>query len=251
MRGSYPENHTKFILSPLVKIIIDVTSASAGIGDGIETYPTFDYLMQSVFLKMTGAQEQKMKCICWELATNDFEYRYDRYTNPRKSLGECSNYDDKKAIYKDIVNQIKKQNECSFSEIPIDRVTILNTTTSSINDVFFNTNLVTWAQKKFNEYTAIWNSIDERFFAKDDGNLFTDVQNSYTLKKIYENHLYKSRNKIAHNTHSYQQNLPTLKTLFDENYKYENYFVYFAILVLIDNIFIHLYKEYLKVIEDI
>ncbi|TNE74930.1 hypothetical protein EP331_00480, partial [bacterium] len=60
----------------------------------------------------------------------------------------------------------------------------------------------------------------------------------------------KHRNRVAHNTHSYQQNLPTLKTLVNENYIYENYFLWFAILVLIDNIFIELYKKYLTVIED-
>ena len=84
----------------------------------------------------------------------------------------------------------------------------------------------------------------------DENNLFPNIQGNYTLKNIYENHLYKNRNRIAHNTKSYQQNLPTLKTLMDKNYKYENYFLYFAVLILIDNIFIHLYKNYLTIIED-
>ena len=35
--------------------------------------------MQSIFMKMTGAQEQKMKCICWEIATIDFDLRRDIY----------------------------------------------------------------------------------------------------------------------------------------------------------------------------
>ncbi len=87
-------NHNKFILSPVSNILKDVVSASSGIGDGIETYPLCDYVMQSVFLKMTGAQEQKMKCIVWELATNDYDYRYERFT--KSPLGECSNYTEKK-----------------------------------------------------------------------------------------------------------------------------------------------------------
>src|SRR5688572_16987320 len=87
-------NHTEFILSPTTDILRDVVSASAGIGHGIETYPLCDYVMQSAFLKMTGFQEQKMKCICWELATNDYEYRYEFTKNP---LGECSSYKEKQA----------------------------------------------------------------------------------------------------------------------------------------------------------
>ena len=56
-------NHTEFILSPITKILDDVVSASSGIGSGIETFSLCDYVMQSVFMKMTGFQEQKMKCI--------------------------------------------------------------------------------------------------------------------------------------------------------------------------------------------
>ena len=98
-------NHNSFILTPITKILEEAISATAGIGDGIETYVLYDYVMQSVFLKMTGAQEQKMKCICWELATNDYGYRYDRYT--KNPLGECSKYSEKFQVYKDLIQQIK------------------------------------------------------------------------------------------------------------------------------------------------
>jgi len=30
---------------------------------------------------MTGFQEQKLKCIVWELATDDYEYRYHKLTD--------------------------------------------------------------------------------------------------------------------------------------------------------------------------
>ena len=48
-------------------------------------------------MKMTGAQEQKMKCICWELTTVDFEIRYDLYNN--WNLGECSALSAKNKIF--------------------------------------------------------------------------------------------------------------------------------------------------------
>jgi uncharacterized membrane-anchored protein len=51
------------------------------------------------------AQEQKMKCIGWELATYDYEYRY-KFT--QKPLGECSSYDEKEKIFNDIIYQIVK-----------------------------------------------------------------------------------------------------------------------------------------------
>lgn len=66
--------HKDFILSPIINILQEVASANYGIANGIETYPLSEHVMQSVFLRMTGFQEQKMKSICWELATNDYEY---------------------------------------------------------------------------------------------------------------------------------------------------------------------------------
>ena len=75
-------------------------------------------------------------------------------------------------------------------------------------------------------------------------NLFENVlQDKYAL-------LYKHRNRCAHNTLSYQENLPTLKELFSKDYIHENYPMRFSLLILIDKIFIELYGIYLRTIEE-
>ena len=84
--------HKKFILTPITNILQQAIVATKNIGNGIETFPLADYVLQSVFIKMTGAQEQKMKCLMWEMAHNDFEFRYDFL---KESHGEYSNYHDK------------------------------------------------------------------------------------------------------------------------------------------------------------
>jgi hypothetical protein len=76
------------------------------------------------------------------------------------------------------------------------------------------------------------------------------VNGETALAEIYTEHLYKHRNRIAHNTLSYQHNLPTFNTLRQENYVYDNYFTFFATLVLIDNIFTSSYKLYLAARES-
>lgn len=240
-------NHTEFILSPIADILSDVLNSSAGIGDGIETFPLCDYVMQSVFLKMTGFQEQKMKSVCWGLASNDYEYRYEFTKTP---LGECSNYRDKQIIYKDLIKQIKKRSPIFNVQTDLDKTKILADTALQIKDKFGGTNLSIWAQKSFNEYESIWSQIQLIHFANDEGNLFTSPTTGISLKKIYEDHLYRHRNRIAHNTQSYQQNLPTLKTLINDDYRYENYFIHFSLLVLIDSIFIELFRKYLLVHEE-
>ena len=240
-------NHNEFILSPITEILADVVTASAGIGSGIETYPLCDYVMQSVFLKMTGFQEQKMKCVCWELASRDYEYRYEFTKSP---LGECSSYSEKQQIYKELIEQIKKLEPTFDVSKHIDRDKILSSTISEVTIIFESTNLSVWAQKNFNEYGNILGEIERKHFATDGNSLFTEIKIGTSLKAIYKDHLYKHRNRVAHNTQSYQQNLPTLNTLVKEGYKFENYFVWFAILVLIDKVFIELYKKYLEAFES-
>lgn len=239
--------HNEFILSPITKVLEDAITASSAIGSGIETYPLCDYIMQSIFLKMTGFQEQKMKCISWELASNDYEYRYEFTKNP---LGECSSYKEKQLVYKNLTRLIKKYNRAFSPQIHINRESILIDSIAEVKTIFSNTNLSIWAQKSYNECMEICNEIKVTHFINDNNTLFAETPNSVTLKQMYENHLYVNRNRCAHNTHSYQQNLPTLKKLSDDNYMYDNYFVWFVILVLIDKIFSILYHEYLERLKE-
>lgn len=69
------------------------------------------------------------------------------------------------------------------------------------------------------------------------------------LESQYEE-LYRNRNRLAHNALSYQENLPSLKSLQKEDDTSRNYFIWFFILVLIDRIFMELFKLYLKELEE-
>ena len=241
------KNHNKFILTPIFSVLRDAVLASSGVGSGIETFPLCDYVTQSVFLKMTGFQEQKMKSVCWELASYDYEYRYDRYTKDR--LGECSTYNEKNKIYQDLIKQIKRHSVVAFEISSLDKSKILSEVGTEINEIFSNSNFEIWAQRTFTEYKAIWSSISTNSYSNDEKNMFSD-SGTYSLKKMYDNHLYRHRNRVAHNTLSYQQNLPTLQTLVEENYKYENYFLFFSILGLIDKLSIELYSKYLHTVTN-
>lgn len=96
--------HSKFILTPLLDILRDGAVACSTLEDGVESFPLGEYYLQSLFLRMTGAQEQKMKCICWEMATNDYKYRYNYLKNQHS---EYSSYSEKNGVYVDMVNAIK------------------------------------------------------------------------------------------------------------------------------------------------
>lgn len=256
--------HTNFILRPLSATLDDAALAIRHFV-GMQRVPLLEYFMQSVFLRMTGAQEQKMKCICWELATEDYEYRYKRY-NSKWNLGECSNYDSKKDIYSDLLEQINKRDTSYIGLIPKDKRTVIEQTTKAINDFYTEAGLRMGMQHDFQAYNEIMlalrndkicntNNKEYTLFSKDELNYtFYDPTNrktqTYTeisLVDMYEL-MYKHRNRCAHNTLSYQENPLPFKQMANSTNKYENYFLRFAILVLIDNIFIENYKKYLEVI---
>lgn len=98
-------DHSQFILSPLSAIIEDTNRACNCLGNGIEIHPMASYIMQTTFLRMTGASEQKLKCICWEIATFDYEFRYEMFQNP---LGECSSFRDKNAVFSNVCKSLKR-----------------------------------------------------------------------------------------------------------------------------------------------
>ena len=248
-------NHNSFILTSITKILEEAISATSGIGDGIETYALYDYVMQSVFLKMTGAQEQKMKCICWELATNDYEFRKDFLIgNDKLSVKGMSHYDDKQKVYIELIKQIEKNNPKMNIEEILDKKKIRKDIRYYLKKIFENTNFAIWGRKGYDQIFSFFEkSVTVKHFG-DDNNLFTKFSKKENediaecLQERYEQ-LYHHRNRCAHNTLSYQQNLPTLDTLRKEEYVYENYFIYFSILILIDEIMMKLYQKYLEVID--
>ena len=224
--------HTDFILTPITTILEEAVAATSSIGDGIETYPLCDYILQAVFLKMTGFQEQKMKCIAWELGTNDFEFRY--WWLEKANLGTYSAYDHKNNIYKEFYQVLKRIN-IDFSINDINKQVLLENTTQKINEIFKDSNLISWVCADFSYFVSDdWTDTDQ--FLKDENDMFVSMpkennrpkkperkkrdseqgyedklreyNRKYTnyikniehnLKCKYEN-MFNQRNRLAHNT---------------------------------------------------
>lgn len=242
--------HRKFIETPVSDILKEAVSAVNSISNGIETYPLYDYIIQSVFIKMTGAQEQKLKCIAWELATNDFDFRIEFLKSFSKA--GFSKYDEKNNLFRQIITQIKMTESDFIIANKLHKTKIWED--SKINSIFDESNFPIWSSRDYINYKNIFSEISTEMFAtenEDNNNpqyfLFSEKS---ILLYIYKNHLYPNRNRIAHNTKSFQQNLPALEQLKSDDYQYENYFLWFSILILIDEIFMELYKVYLETLEQ-
>lgn len=136
--------HSDFILAPVSDILCDTSTITHSMSWGIEMYPLWDNIMQSIFMKMTGAQEQKMKCICWEIATIDFDLRRDIYF-PWK-LNECSQIADKIKVLNFLRKAIVKLKK-DFDFSTIDTNEIWNSTKDVLDEFHANTNSMGFCER--------------------------------------------------------------------------------------------------------
>lgn len=247
--------HSNFIYTPLSDILEDAANATQCIGQSIDVFPLCDYIMQSIFMKMTGAQEQKMKCICWELATVDFEIRYDLYNN--WTLGECSTLSAKNKTLAILLKAISKIKDDFDPNVAIDKNIILQATKDTLMKFHRNSNINSFSSRDYQEFIKIFDTIEDKcIYQILDKNqlLFSKCDNcsnhkTCTKQKMLDNmysHMYAHRNRCAHNLMSYQQNLPSLKSLSSDDYIYENYYIRFALLIIIDLIITELYRIFEK-----
>lgn len=246
-------NHIPFILRPESEIAKEAIWSLNATNGGIEIYPISGYLLHSLFLKLTGAQEQKLKCICWEMACRDFEYRYERFERNRYS--ECSDYKDKNMVYNDLIDAIKKQDQ-TFVISDAIKDDILQTWRTSTQTLFDKSQLGNNFRKQYNEYKTFEASVN-RNWIMDGKQLFKNGDNIAAAEKtatcgkalfeLFNNYVYKERNRCAHNTRSYQHNLPSLNAMMADDYKLQNYFLFMSIMLLLDTIYIKLFKIYLQI----
>ncbi len=253
------DEHLTFIRTSLAKIMRDVAASASLLGDGMEFYAVQGNILQSLFLQMTGAQEQKMKCICWELATNDLKYRYERYYKGW-SLSECSSFKSKNIVFKDLMKAIRKYSS-SFVLYADDAAkdTLRDGVLQTVKDVFVGTNIHRLYYKKFNEFCATFGSLRASNIYPDKYQLIKtgdkeaplNVNSDNELYAVYHL-LYTHRNSCAHNASSYQLNIPVFQDLNNIVYqKYNNIFLFFATLLLIDEMFRKAFARYEELIINI
>ena len=253
--------HQKFIHSSVAELLLESASLMSTISEGIMLLKTLDYIMQTVFMKMTGYLEQKLKCICWEIASESFEYRYAVYQKER--ITGFSTYKDKKAVLNDLLKEIKKvAREYKIAE---DKKGGVITETKKILSEFIRSadlQKVFPAQiEKMNEFLAALGPT-HLLPNSSSGDLKTieifsgQIKNAekvvdrdrpkdkINLQLAYEELVYRHRNRCAHNTLCYQRNNPPIELISRSDYCYYNYFVRFAILLLMDKIFVCVYRAW-------
>lgn len=244
-------SHRKFIKEPLINLLKTVSSSASTVGSGIEVSAINDYVLHSMFLQMTGSQEQKMKCIVWDIANRDLQYRYERYN--KWELGECSAIKEKSIVYGDIIDHILSLNPAYkiFANV-VKKKDFLEKILSDVDSVLSKSNFVQTHHAQYVEYKTIWHNLDgsnidgggQLIITAKNNARNSDLQKQEQIFGIYRL-LYLHRNRCAHNVMSYQDNLPPLWELRDSYLqKHYNIFLFITILVMIDEMIIKAYNEY-------
>lgn len=228
---------TDFISTSVFEILQEGVAAAECIQqEGVDTYPILGYLLQSVFLRMTGYEEQKLRNICWEVATMDLDYRYQMIQG-RVSYGEYSSLEDKKKVY-DLLREKTRAFGADFA-LDTKKVVMLDEVKTEMETVMKDSLISNSFPADYHQYGVFVKSCKKEHFASG-GQLLGG-----TLEKVYEA-LYKQRNRCAHNTLSYQQDTITFIEMRDSQMINSNYFSYFAILLILDKIFTEVFHIYLE-----
>lgn len=248
-------SHIPFILKPESDLVKEAMWSLNATNGGIEAYPICGYILHSLFLKLTGAQEQKLKCICWEMACRDYDYRYERFERNRYS--ECSDYTDKCLVYNDLLDEIRKRDETFVVESAL-KSQILTDWRTTTRQLFDGSLLVRNFKGNYDEYVAMTAGVNEKWIMNDTQLLSkqnnlpvaeTQATCGLALNEIFVKCVYRERNRCAHNTRSYQHNLPSLKAMKADDYKLQNYFLYMSVMLLLDTIYVKLFEIYLEKVK--
>ena len=134
------------------------------------------------------------------------------------------------------------------SEFFDDKQKLISDSKVLLYNILSNSCIEAWVERgiHLSRTTSPHDYITANQLKLDEKNLFES-----SLSESYTSIVYRHRNRCAHNLKSYQNNLPTLKTLEKSTYVFENYFYRYLLLIILDTIFVKLYEEYTRLLESI
>lgn len=240
---SFQTKHKWFIETSIITEMEAAVHAVSTLPAGMDSYPLCDYLIQSLMLRLTGFQEQKLRCICWDIATFNYNYRH-RLLNNEDKLGEYSNITAKSAIYTTLVRLIAELDEEKSHTVDfyINKKEIVVSCKGEVIELFDKSLFSQWL---YRDYCSI--KSDNCLFKPEH---FANKGLLESCLRVVYDELYQQRNRLAHNAYSYQENLPSLRTLCNQDSQHHNYFTWFVLLNLIDKIFTDLYFVYFKFLSN-
>ena len=226
--------HKEFILTPLSSLIEQTLRPLDLYKGQMCNYIMKEYVLQTLFMKLTGCMEQKAKCILWDIATHDFEYR-GNFLRDNSRQGEYSTYKSKNYVYKVLVEHVGKIDDPRKGEL-------LTQLGYFKDNILEESILKVWLPREWRELENNNISNEEICIEEKKGKkgeiilkLFNDTQED-TYNKLYTH-----RNRCAHNVLSYQGNVMNPQKI--KEVGGASYVTWFTLLVLMDMIYMELYEK--------
>lgn len=231
---------TDFIITPIEEVFCQGIAVANGLkSSGIEAYPALDYILSSLLLRMTGFSEQKLRSIHWMVATQNLDIRYEMIKGDQAKYGQYSAWDKKKEFYNFMTDEYQKIKGKPISWTDVEKESIVDYTKnifeSTLQDSVFQLSYCSDVNNAI-AFVKTWTKED----VLSRGLLDQKITGLYPS-------LYKCRNRSAHNTLSYQRDFLSFQDFKSPSKTQSNYFVYFAILILLDTIFIKTYSKLAEV----
>jgi hypothetical protein len=260
------KQRAKFILTPILNIIKDAVRAAACIPHGVVNYPLKEYFMQSTFLKVAGAFEQKLVYMVEEI--NEIEKRPKESKDKRSKEPEDKrlkitfgiSYDNLKAVYEALYDRI-----CGSPQVIHDltdnlsnqnRKAMIHEAIKDFVDAIKGSPIIYWEQRTYQQITKT-NSVPlQKGKPLSRAMFFTpDQQRKYpyllcgSLEQYYNDIIYTHRNFVAHNVYAKAEYPDKPSDMLVDHNANKQYCTMLIILLLLDKYFMTLFGHYRKVFK--
>lgn len=280
------QKHTeKFLMSDISLYIEEFISIFNNDRITLQNSPICNLALQSIFLKLIGAVEQKIYNLKWYIGFNDLDVRRKIQEDFTR---QSTNQDSLNKAYELFIYKLKEYNPAlKFSSSIWRNSDLLEKSYNKVYEMFSKSSLIDYTGSEFYDFTqnlplklffihnklhkalkgeyssgtkqrinrnidAINNELSN--YIKNincyfDNKLSTKEKFENVMSKcleLYYDRLIRHRHALAHNFISVKMDLPLLKDILHEMYKYDTYYYRFMICIYLDfiiqDIFMH-FKE--------
>jgi hypothetical protein len=252
------KQRTKFILTPILNIIEEAVRIAACIPHGVLNCPLQEYFMQSTFLKVAGAFEQKLADMVEVI--NEVEKRPKEPEDKRLKISFGISYDNLKTVHEALYDRICGTpwviRDLTDSLSNQERKAMIQAAITDYVEAIQGSPILYWEQRTYQQITKT-NSVplqtgtplsETMFFMPNKQSKYPRVLCG-SLEQYYNKIIYRHRNFVAHNVYAKAEYPDTpLKMLTHVNVN-KQYCTMLIILLLLDKFFMTLFEHYCKVFQ--
>ena len=283
------QKHTeKFLMSDISSYIEEFVFIFNNDRISLQNLSICNLALQSVFLKLIGAVEQKIYNLKWYIGFNDLDVRRKIQEDFTR---QSTNQDSLNKSYELFIHKLKEYNNTlNFPSSIWGNSDLLEKSYNKTYEIFSKSSIIDYTGSQFYEFTQnsplklfflhnkLHKSLKYAYSSKKKSEINKKIQNidnevskyinmnkkffknlpskskfSNIIEKsldIYYDRLIHHRHALAHNFISVKMDLPLLKDILHEMYKYDTYYYRFMICIYLDFIIQDIFMHFKEIQEE-